>query len=81
MFNTATESAKIRKALKAQGFEIFNGEYGFKVRTVKGDNHPLMVYNRHYGETNEVAPILAELGYEVQVFSPFTTVIYGKAVN
>lgn len=81
MFNTATEANRIRKALKANGFEIFNGTYGFKVRTETNESFSLVVSNRHYGETNEVAPILTELGYEAESFSPYTTVIYGKLSN
>lgn len=78
MFNTATEANKIRKALKANGFEIFNGSYGFKVRTETNEPFSLVVVNRHYGETNEVAPILAEMGYEVETANANTTLIYGK---
>lgn len=74
--NTQTHANKIRKALRANAFETFNGEYGFRVETVKNDSHQLAVICKHYGETNEVAPILAEMGYEVTAPNKFATLIY-----
>jgi hypothetical protein len=78
--NTKTEAQKIRKALRAQAFEPFNGSYGFRVETVKDDSHVLSVINRHYGEENEVASILEALGYEVSAPNKFATLIYAKKV-
>jgi hypothetical protein len=74
--NTQTQANKIRRILKANAFEKFNGEYGFTIHTEKNDSHQLAVICKHYGETNEVAPILAEMGYEVSAPNKFATLIY-----
>lgn len=74
--NTATHANKIRKALRANAFETYNGEYGFRVEIVKNDNYQISVINKHFGDTNEVAPILAEMGYEVSAPNKFATLIY-----
>lgn len=78
--NTATLANQIRKALKAQGFERYSAYsgYGFKIETVKNDAHVLTVVNRHFADTNEVAPILAALGFEVSAPNKYATLVYGK---
>jgi hypothetical protein len=76
--NVHYEAQKIRKALRANGFEKFNGEYGWIVDSVHNDSHVLSVINKHFGDINEVAPILEAMGYEVSAPNKFATLIYGK---
>jgi hypothetical protein len=74
--NTTTATAKIRRILKANAFEKFNGEYGFKIHTEKNDSHQVSVINYHFGDTNEVAETLAQAGFEVSAPNKFATLIY-----
>jgi hypothetical protein len=76
MPTTQTHANKIRKVLKANAFETYNGVWGFRVKTVNNDSHQLSVIYKHFGDTNEVAPILAEMGYEVSAPNKSTTLIY-----
>ncbi len=74
--NTTTATAKIRRILKANAFETFNGEYGFKIHIEKNDSHQIAVTNYHFGDTNEVAETLELAGFEVSAPNKRTTLIY-----
>lgn len=71
----------ISRKLKTVGFEKFNGKYGFEVFA---DNQRdfarkcIVVFNRDFSDTNQVAPELEAMGYVVENYSQWTTLVFGK---
>lgn len=60
-----------------KGYERYNGEYGYTVKLNKTSG-VVIVNNRHYGESNELANDLKQAGYYVMWHDPYEVYVMGR---
>ena len=79
---TPATVAEVERALLAKAHEEWNGTYGFKIYEVTNNGLPaILIFDYHFGSTNEVAGELALAGFAVELNSKDATLVYGKVAR